>query len=444
MKKILKVVKNPIFLTFIFIAIIRIIFYSNIKEVLLTFDSHEYIAIQSRNFFYLIVNFARVPLYPILIDIFYGIFKDRNALLVLCYFQAICSFISLYLLYLILKSRIKNIKIIIFILILYGCSTVIMGWDYTILTESLSLSIFILLLFLLNKYIDKNTKKLAVAIPIVTLTLIFLKPSYLVFIGAIIIFFTLKLIIEKNRSELIGVITSGASIVIILMYCYLNYLQNGIFVLSGSLVTQQLTISMQREYYKSTTDNEIKEIIEKSYVQDKEFFLDVHKKIIDKVGIVRVNKYNKEVMKKNFVNVLKDSFYLAVSQNNKYFTGYYTEDNQASQEKPGFTGYYALFDRESDSIYYATLKLIDNVLKIIKVHHAYILILIQIFIVLNGLVKNRKINLEESGYTVFLLLIVLTAIFGTNSEYPRTMISVLPIVYILMAKYLNSMSIKKE
>ena len=143
-----------------------------------------------------VVDLYRTPLYPYILNFFEYISKD-NLVPNLIIFQQIISFLSLIPFYFVSKSIVKNKYLIIIATLFYGCWHSIIIWNVNINPESLCLAGSTLMLFMLVKYLEKPKKLTAISIGIFPLILTMLKPTYLILICVVLLFFIFRFINKK-------------------------------------------------------------------------------------------------------------------------------------------------------------------------------------------------------------------------------------------------------
>ena len=210
-----------------------------------------------------VVDLYRTPLYPYILNFFEYISKD-NLVPNLIIFQQIISFLSLIPFYFVSKSIVKNKYLIIIATLFYGCWNSIIIWNVNINPESLCLAGSTLMLFMLVKYLEKPKKLTAISIGIFPLILTMLKPTYLILICVVLLFFIFRFIIFREEKKilywgLLGLIISVAGV---LGYCEMNDRHNGQFVLSNVFLNNALAHISTSGAYREGGDEEFIAIID--------------------------------------------------------------------------------------------------------------------------------------------------------------------------------------
>lgn len=419
-KQLFKMLLNIyIILIFICILIIRIAFYNELLFGNKTYDSFEYIGINTLNIFKEGVNISRLPLYPFIIDIFQFFFTNYEVYL--SYFQIIVSFISLIYFYKICYN-LSNKKILsVIFTFVYGISPCIIGYDKTILTESLSLSLFIIWLYYYIKSINNINKKNLILIPTFALILIFIKPSFLIILFLLTVCYLFRFIVEKDKKYLIGLSTCLLCGVALIIYGTCYYYKFGVFNLSNTIINQKFVISIQRGYYKSSSNNEIKSMIDNYHGNNYfEVIWDYQKNHSDKEYITSFNKFNKEVYKKNKSKVLLDGIKLGKKIRNNKYIGYWYYS-----EKPGI-----------DSKNIIIHEKLENYLKY-KIIYVYIGIFISLCFSLFKWIKVKKTPYIDLSLLALSLVTMVSTLLNTNAEYERISIICVPILFIELLKYIS-------
>lgn len=408
--------KTIIIPTLILILAIRIFMYQQNQLCVKYEDSYDY---QTCNLSKIIETKTlqdRVPIYPLLIQFLEFICKDMWAYF-LCIIQMIISFISLVYLYKTLKLIIKNKVLCSIIVFLYGTSTAIFGWDTNILTESLSLSIVVIFCYFLISYLKKNTLKYGIGSTMIALLLCFLRPSCIVFIPILLVFYILKIFLEKeNRSNNIKCLISVFSIIaILLVYAFAYYKQHNIFSITSASVRQDLYVCMHEGFYKNSGDNQFINDVEKE-IKENKLKWDSVTKILKKYGNERIIKLTKESKKNSFKDYIK------------YLTRVIKE-----QTIEKFRSYNQLLVPEMNNKLENVIYKVFEEFFIIKFSTIFIIVVIEGIIGFYKWIKEGKPSWIHLGLFGFIFVILVTAFIGTNAEFMRTSICSLPFVYISIA-----------
>ena len=182
----------------------------------------------------------RTPVYPLLLKVFSVCFGDKGSIAGIIILQSVVYLISVASLKSITTQVIKNQKIQYAMMLLYVLC-VAPGWCNEMLTESLSISGCVIITDLIVRYIKKSTYSLSFAIALLSIILVFLRPSF-IFLFAILPFLWIVLWIRKKQRLL-------QSIFLILMllcatsyfaYCKAYEKEYGVFTSSISFVCNDI------------------------------------------------------------------------------------------------------------------------------------------------------------------------------------------------------------
>lgn len=399
----------------VLIAIIRILFYQQTILYIVYNDSIEY---QNYSFSKLFSGELqdRVPIYPLLIKIFMFICNDlwRNFI---CIVQMIVSFISLIYLYKTLKLIIKWESLVATITFLYGVSIAVIGWDTAILTESLALSSTIWFCYFIISYLKTNQLKYGIFSVILIFLMTFLRPSFIGFVAILFAFFVLKMILDKEnrKKDRTCLITSAITIVMILGYAFAFYKQYDIFSITKASVRQDLYVCMHQGFYKNSKDEQFIKDVEES-IQTEENQWSAMVKVLGDYGNKRVQelvKISKKESMKQYINYLIN---LVNTYSNEYFDAYYT-----------------LCVNDVPNMKY---NLVRSFL-FLKFSTVYFIIVIEGFISLYRWIKDKKPNWIHLGLFGFMTAILATSFIGTNGEFMRTAICVVPFSYIAIGTVIS-------
>lgn len=163
--------------------------------------------------------------------------------------QSVLSFLCIPMLFEIVFLMTKRNILSFFIGVFYGCLPGILNFNYVLLTESLSISGFVLLVFLLIKFFQKKTAVLAFSVGLAALVLVLLRPSYLFLIVLLGGFWILWFFLGDGdmRPKLFGLLGTGLALAGVLLYCGQNYIRNGFFGLSSVVYTNQMCMLVQAD-----------------------------------------------------------------------------------------------------------------------------------------------------------------------------------------------------
>lgn len=404
----------------VLVLIFRLIFMQLFEPVTLCPDSWGYMEpefhfIQGRTFGYRIIVYICRLLFGE--DLFIG------AVVIV---QMIISIVGVVFFYKMCNVVTKNNKILFFATVLYGCSPAVFAWDNVILSESIALSCTVVFLYFILKYIVKPTVRCGVILVVLTFFMTFERPTFLLFYMLLFAFLVLRFILYKEeRGILKKVLAAGVSgLIFIGVYSFVFYERYGIFTISDPLPRQLLIVSLDRGYYTASDNqeflNEVKQY--KSTAEDPNDSWPLMWNIIEKYGFADTQRIAKESIFKNIDLYVKDTIELMLNQTGEQFRGYAikkTYENSVAQ----------ILNRLGNNI-------LDTV-SFFKLGHALILILAEFIAMIVQWVKRKKIPWIHGGIFAFMLLIYVSTYIATCDEYMRTMIHILPFMYLSVVLFLN-------
>jgi len=399
------------------IVIWRLFTMKTVTQFRISGDSISYINYSFKDFFSL--NFdGRVPVYPAIIKLCNILFGEPYLRRVV-QLQILASIVSTVFFYKAVETITKN-KILLFILMLgYGVSYSVTGWDYAILTESFSLSGTVVLLYFLLKYLDKPRFLWGVLAVAVLFVLTFLRPSFLVFNFILAAFFILRLILCKSERPLaLKLLSSSLAVLAFIgLYSYNFSRTHDMFSISDAVPRQHLYIILEEGYYKSCSDAEFvktaEEIWNDESISEKWTRMTMIKL---KYGNKKISEYNSECIQKNFLPFVKNRLKIAT------YTSY--------SILPGLTGHI----EARPAILWPTI-VIENMATFLRVSHAYLIVGIEALVAVFLWIKRKSPPWIHLGLFAFLSALLFTTFYGTCGEYERTMICILPFMYIAVALF---------
>lgn len=415
--------KNRYFYIIIFLIILFIREFYSFCYIrgFLYIDSYSYINYDFLSIMKGKINNGRTPVYPIIIKTMIMLFGELGGVAGVVVFQKIVSFVSVIYLYKIIMLLTKHLWIAYFFVFLYGISPTICGWDYVILTESLALSGTVFFIYYIFMYIKLEEKRYGKKLNILLIILCFLRPTFLLFEIILFVFLLIRVLLKKKNTipVLYGCVFAW---IIIFIYSGLFYKSYGIFSISDPMPRQFMFVCIEREYYKNSSDEKFIDLVEQSLEEVNNNLWEVTGIVLSNFGLANTEKIAKECIKNNFCNYLNDEIKLIF-------------------EVLGMDFYSYAIDREDISV---SAKNIRNILEkgtnIIRPIHGILLALAVGITAIFDLVKKKKVCWISVGLFTFIYGIFLSTVFLTCGEYIRTMIHIIPFLYIaiafLIAKYI--------
>ena len=255
-----KVTYSDLFWLLVICGMIRLVFYSCFL-VTTNSDSETYLNYRA-NIFMGQVDCYRTPVYPYFIKLL-NLFGADNLFQNIVIVQSVISYLTIIIFYKTLRTFFKNKKVIVSASLIYGVIPAIINYDKCILTESISISAFVLFIYFIVNYLNKPTILKAILFTMYTFFLIMLRPSFIYLLPLVIMFWGFRIFIIRKELKncLSGFAASFLCILLILGYYHLNYLNNGYKRLTTVSIFNNLEIIIDYDIYKNNNDSEITETI---------------------------------------------------------------------------------------------------------------------------------------------------------------------------------------
>ena len=468
-----------------------------------TADSYEYIARNGFDIFSGVIDRYRLPVYPMLLDIFSNLFGD-NYLSALCYFQLILSSVSVVLLYITMQKLTGRRFISLSVTALYGLCNAVIGWDKAILTESLSISFSVIIIWGIVLYLKKNSKK-AIIIAIIVATIgCFLRAVFAIYAGLIFGFLILRLIfpgknLEKSAikvqrlSDLKCSAVAVVPVVLLLVYAAGFSNQHGAFTLSDSGLGQQVATVLTNDYHLDSQDEEIKEIAEmflnsatnEGLTSAIDSSIDsVYKKaplteeakeelakamyeyyapdgILDKTYEQEMNTYFSNLYQSDYTCNDGTSVYIARCYIMNNFSRDRIDSFVSECMKNHFKSHILSFVKNTNeefkayqtpagnSIASLLNSLLDSTVFFLHITllQGMIIGFFELVIFVTVLIRKKLVDWVHLGLAAFILSTGLLALMGTNAEFARTSITMIPFMFVsvgLWVKMLFSRFVDKS
>ena len=207
------------------------------------------------------IDMFRVPVYPILLVLFDTLVGKGNAFPVsLGYFQILVFYFSMYYFFRIISQFTKKPLLQAAAVVVYGCASPIVIYHKYLLTESLTISGFVFLLFFLFRHFETKKPPYLISSCILTLLLTMLRPSN-VFLFAVTGIYVVGFWISNKKFNL-PVLSFAVSIVLLFGYMSLNKIQNNYFGLSIVSARNRMFDIVTADIYHNNSDREMVNYIE--------------------------------------------------------------------------------------------------------------------------------------------------------------------------------------
>ncbi len=232
-------------------------------------DSYEYIARDGFAWLHGTVDRYRLPLYPMLIDLCQALAGDWG-LELLTLLQLALSLLSVWVLYVTLRRLTDRGWVSLLCTLLYGCLNAVSGWDKTILTESLSLSLTVFLLWGVVSWLRAPKLRYALLTALVLVLGCFLRAVFALYAGVVFGFFLLQLCFPGRREDPalrrkqrkaggLGLLVTAVPVLLVLLYAFTFQARYGALTLSDSGLGQQLYLVLAEGYYEDCSDTELRD-----------------------------------------------------------------------------------------------------------------------------------------------------------------------------------------
>lgn len=374
----------------------------------------------NKNIFKGEIDINRTPLYPYFLKMVTFFSRTDSYLFNVVIFQSIISFISIFYFFKLCKNIYKNRKIAIISSIIYGISPSLINWDCSIMTESLSISFTVIFLYFLLKYYKNPSKVLSILLIFMCFMMVMLRPSFL------ILFILLNLIwifmlfnnLELWKLFLFNVICGFFCILLLFQYCKSNEIQNHYWGISNVIDVNQLPMVIKYGIYNKSTDNEVIDMINSNINKDStnpEFYSNTSSKIFSSFSPNRIHFFITNSIIKNKVEFIKFSLLKLYTLGHIKLAICYTTAKEFN---------------------YKILKSIQH-FNIFTFFDLYILIIVDLIINLFLWVKYKIKLLFYIVLDFIVIFQIATIIVGTPSEYTRILVPFMPILIILIFKYVD-------
>lgn len=221
-----------------------------------------------------VVDLYRTPVYPYLLQFLQWVSADalvRNLVIV----QHAVLLLSIVPFYSVARHVIAFRPVAIAATVFYGCWHHLLDQSVNINPEGLCIAGSTLLMWLVVKYVQRPGRIIALSLGLFTLLMIMLKPTYLLSVGVIGLFFAMRLFLYRDEKApvLWGAVGLGIAAIGITGYCEMNSRHNGVFTISKVTWNNSISNIITSEAYRLGGDAELIEVIDSS--KDSAIYLSV-------------------------------------------------------------------------------------------------------------------------------------------------------------------------
>jgi hypothetical protein len=420
--QLIKILSADLFWVLVISGIIRLIYYSVLLDTRAV-DTPSYIN-YSANILTGETERLRTPFYPYFIKLI-GLFGQQDLISHVTAVQILISFLTIIPFYKTVQIVFQKRAVVIAASLLYGVMLPVINFDKIIITESLSVCFIVSIIYLIVNYLHQPKHSKAVLLSLSVFFVIMLRPSFIYLVPLLLLFWLLRLIIQKKerRTSISGL---GALILTILLlagYSGLNQRNfgfNGISVVSNN---NEMAIMINTGMYMNGNDPEISAAIKNNQVQ-------VQKKPIQQDSLINIMvKYDPERVHRFLVNCIKN-------QPVAYLKHIYGTLNNLQTENI-FTNY-AL--HKHNTLAFSTEKIEYAVFRV-NFRALYLFLGLDFILIAVQWIRSKKLP----WFRVILWLLITgqiaVAILGGYSEYQRLILAAIPGLVILLFSYIDRLSI---
>lgn len=411
--------KSLLLPTLLIIAVVQMIFYKQCVPYTIYVDSITNEASYTKEQILAGQLLDRTPIYPLTLRLFRVISGNELGRNFVCIAQMIISFISLIYLYKTFRLLIKWESLIAIMTFLYGVSVAVIGWNSALLTESLALSGTIWFCYFIISYIKNEKLKYGILAVIFAFLLTFTRPASLVYLVILFAFFVMKILLDKEqrRKDAKCLMVSIVTIIITLGYATVFYKQHDIFSITEASVRQDLYVCMAEGFYKNSGDEQFIKDVDMKLEEKNGSIWEANADLLKSYGNEKIQKLIKISKKESVKEYIQYLIKLITISSSEYFTSYYELylDNSVTNIPFNFV----------------------NSFNFLKFSTVYLILLIEGTLSIYRWIKSKKPDWINLGLFGFIVAILIISFIGTNAEFMRTAICVVPFSYIAIGTLLS-------
>lgn len=172
------------------------------------------------------------------------------------------------------------------------------SWQWTILTEGLSISFTCFFFALIVSYLLQPSSLKAFSLGIFVFLMIMLRPAFAYLAILLTLFWLLCLAFPKNdrRQACFGLGGMAVCMGLLLGYCQLNQANFGVFALTNVGKNNQFYVIEHSGFFRSSTDRELVDFIERAPVSEAYRFEKVRGLIEEKFGRERLEEFTSDLV----------------------------------------------------------------------------------------------------------------------------------------------------
>lgn len=326
------------------------------------------------------------------------------------------SFISCYFLFLVIAEITNSLFISKIVVLLYAVNPAVMAYNNKILTESLALSLTVLYILFYVILIKRNEYSLIVPIIIISIVMTFLRPSFELFYFANVVFGIIMWIFKRDARKTLkkSLIWLLGGISSILLYSGANYHYINIFSISDPVPRQIMAICIQENDIDAMDDIDMANRL-----------LSLRNEGADSFGIAqRLSwEYGNSAVKKQSLACMK--------AHAKDYIKYYMKTSLSF-----YTFYPWPGDMRYNNVITGIIKGFSEIyLNLFNLYTFYVINIL--FLIRMKLMTFKWDTWIMVALIIFSIGIILSSFLLTNTDFPRTMIHILPFEYCMVGVLLN-------
>jgi hypothetical protein len=219
-----KITQSKLFWLLLISFTIRNLFHLSLGTPAYNADTASY-CYAAENILKGLIDEFRPPVYPLIMSLINKVNPDQyfeNLVLL----QRITSFMSIIPFYLTCKQHIKNKAIVFAVSLLYAIFPAFIVFNHSIYPESFLISFIAFFIYLFSLVLEKPTTGRTSILCSFILILTLLKPVSIILFPTVAFVLLAKYFIERDFNLRPFVVSFTANVILLLMYCQINYIQN--------------------------------------------------------------------------------------------------------------------------------------------------------------------------------------------------------------------------
>lgn len=254
-------------------------------------DSEGYLTYPWQDLFHFRVTSGRTPVYPAFLALMRFFFGEEHFLRFTVVIQAVLSFLSLFLLYRTIYTVSHRPLLSNLATSLYGLCPDVIVWDNAILTESLALSLTVLLLYLLVRFLYHPNFKTGSKLTLLCFLMIFERPTFLLFSALLFGFWIVRLIFCSSERKMLSKLCVLSMICFVGVALYAISFEKcfGFYSISDAMSRQNIVTSISNGYYKYSGNFEWVSAIDSAMEQTGGDAWKVYNQVSNQFGLVEAN-----------------------------------------------------------------------------------------------------------------------------------------------------------